>query len=559
MMQLVWLPMILGVVMGTNEDLVSELPTEFHADPSLLWRKVSELSSLPRVRTKGSRYRFSIHKEKTFNDTNVIPEDHQVSTFLQQGKPRLFFFLLQGTTNMLSFIVTPCGSEVFWTLVYRHQNDTGKLDQSAITNKYTEPPLKEYSGREPQTFAVSQPRQGLYQLQVRALHRDTHLSLYASLQPLSSIIPRQPKIRLQKRQRKRKLTVRWEQSELDPFNMHYCVVINTVRDYKSLCEARNGMKSDSIHSFHEKLENFSHEPLQQHVVTSCVRKKTSYTIDKLETGKKYYFNVFVINKKTNLSLPYGSNTLLFDNRTHALGLKDNKPVSVSLRHFDGKAIFRYKVTSKAKLGIPLEWQVLPCGGAVDAEIKLQRQTIIPRQQLSRYTRFKVDTPKLGQRYALHVLSSDTEESHHVSGVEVVASMQGAVLPLGLLPEEAQVIEYVGLRQCNSVTIGWQPVPQQEGAHYCIRVTETPPHSAATHFVPSQSNQCGLDARLKTSTDFYITQCLDRSPNEYNTVLTQKISNLKPGKQYNIQLTVKKPKGKTLSYDLLHVYTKSKCS
>lgn len=89
MLQLVWLSMLLGVVSGMNEDLVSKLPTVFPADAASVWRKASELAPLPRSRSKNSRYRFSIHKEKTFNDTNVIPEDHQVTTFLQQGKPRL--------------------------------------------------------------------------------------------------------------------------------------------------------------------------------------------------------------------------------------------------------------------------------------------------------------------------------------------------------------------------------------------------------------------------------------------------------------------------------------
>lgn len=103
---------------------------------------------------------------------------------------------------------------------------------------------------------------------------------------------------------------------------------------------------------------------------------------------------------------------------------------------------------------------------------------------------------------------------HAFLFKVVASMQGATQPLGLLPEEAHVIEYTGLRQCNSVTVGWQPVYQHEEAHYCIRATELPSHSTEAQLTPLRLNQCGLDARLKASTDFYITQCLDRSPNDY---------------------------------------------
>lgn len=90
MLQLVWLAVAVGVVTGINEDYESEFPSIFPNDESPLWKRVtSEMKTLPSIRTKGSRYRFNIHKEKTFNDTNVIPEDHQVTTYLQQGKPRL--------------------------------------------------------------------------------------------------------------------------------------------------------------------------------------------------------------------------------------------------------------------------------------------------------------------------------------------------------------------------------------------------------------------------------------------------------------------------------------
>lgn len=43
-----------------------------------------------------------------------------------------------------------------------------------------------------------------------------------------------------------------------------------------------------------------------------------------------------------------------------------------------------------------------------------------------------------------------------------------------------------------------------------------------------------------------------------SVLTQKIDKLKPGKFYNVQIMVRKPKGRMLSYELLQVRTKSTC-
>lgn len=98
-------------------------------------------------------------------------------------------------------------------------------------------------------------------------------------------------------------------------------------------------------------------------------------------------------------------------------------------------------------------------------------------------------------------------------------MQGGTLP-SLLPEDAHVTEYVGLRQCNSVTIGWYPVPQQESIHYCIRATELPFHPSMGQVIPKIPNQCGLDARIRGSTDFYVVQCIERSVSDFRLVYTR---------------------------------------
>ena len=72
--------------------------------------------------------------------------------------------------------------------------------------------------------------------------------------------------------------------------------------------------------------------------------KTSYTLSDLEHGKVYHFNLFAVNKRTNLSFPYGRTTLKYEPRTKPTGLRDGKISSVNLRKMDGRAIFKFKVT-----------------------------------------------------------------------------------------------------------------------------------------------------------------------------------------------------------------------
>ncbi|RZF38154.1 hypothetical protein LSTR_LSTR005515 [Laodelphax striatellus] len=522
------------------------------------------MSPPPSLRPRAATlYKFKTNKDETFHDSiPIINEDQQVNSYLHHGESKRYFFLLQRPSATLTIIITPCNTAIKWALRYRHENETGKL-----TGSNENAPIRESSGSQlvPQTISLLPALNGLYILQVTAPQQSSaQFTIFATLQE-SALLPlnshKQIKIRLQKRQLTKRLTVRWEQSPYDPYLMNYCVTISTRRFYNSLCEAIS--ESDQNTFYSREPQHDSHHYTSD-VRVACVKRKTSYTVSNMERGKFYYFNVFAINKKTNLTFPFGNASLLYDGRNKALGLRDNRPVTVSLRHLDGKAIFRYKVGKTAKPGSTLEWHVLPCGGSVEAEIRFQKKIIVPRQRIDGYGRLKVDDPEVGQRYSMYVMSRDPEELRRVSGVEVLATIHKTSLPL--LPVQSKIMEYVGLRQCDSVTVGWLPVPEPHEAHYCVRATQLGPAAGASSSADRtrmksyrRVNQCGLDVRLRSSTDFAVTLCLDNSPIDPLSVITQKITHLKPGHEYLIQVTVKKAHGKSLSYNLLQVQTKPRCS
>jgi len=95
----------------------------------------------------------------------------------------------------------------------------------------------------------------------------------------------------------------------------------------------------------------------------CVKKKTSYTLSDLEHGKVYHFNLFAVNKRTNLSFPYGRTTLKYEPRSKPTGLRDGKISSVNLRKMDGRATFKFKVTI-TKNGRSLHSNRAPILGAI---------------------------------------------------------------------------------------------------------------------------------------------------------------------------------------------------
>ena len=94
----------------------------------------------------------------------------------------------------------------------------------------------------------------------------------------------------------------------------------------------------------------------------CVGRKTSFTVSNLEHGKVYHFNLFAVNKRTNLSFPYGRTTLKYEPRSKPAGLKDGKVTSVNLKKMDGRATFKFKVINYDKDSDSIaDWGTLKAG------------------------------------------------------------------------------------------------------------------------------------------------------------------------------------------------------
>jgi len=62
--------------------------------------------------------------------------------------------------------------------------------------------------------------------------------------------------------------------------------------------------------------------------------------------------------------------------------------------------------------------VMSCGGAVDVELTLKGEVVVPRKLIYGYERFRVMNPAHGQRYVLRVTASNLEELRRISAVEV---------------------------------------------------------------------------------------------------------------------------------------------
>ncbi|XP_054269200.1 protein NDNF-like [Macrosteles quadrilineatus] len=431
-------------------------------------------------------------------------------------------------------------------------------------------------GRSQHVYSWASAPAGLYLLDLVAEGRDTQVTLYATKLPGVPAVLRirqTPRLRLQPRLHRNKVTLRWDQSVVDPQMMHYFVVVNSRQNFSSLCEAKQPVEGVNILYLSEKpssQENKVHKKdigVSNHfraigtvldkddVLITNVSAERSFTISSLQKGRDYYFNIFAMNKDTQLSFLYANAAFKYEMKLRPTGLKDNKPVTVNIRKMGGRALFRYKVRAgQAGAVSTLRWHVMPCGGSVVVEVRLRRQTVLPRLLVEGYKLLQVPNVLPGQRYTLIVFVPDARQMRQILGVEVLATTKPSLMPL--LPTEAMVHEYSEMRTCESITVAWMPVTTQS-VRYCVSASPVPVAESEAHFHP-RPNQCNLDYRLRTQLDFAVKHCQDFSANDHRNVLVQTISKLRPGKEYLIQVTVKKIKGKALSYDLLRARTKSIC-
>lgn len=525
------------------------------------------------------RYRFNISHDEIFSDNKVIPLEHQVSEFLYKGETKMFFLYKKRKEGPLSITVTPCTSTIVWTVRYRYRANSSS-DEAGDSED--EQHLGEFRGRELRTLSLASARPGLYVVRVSPLERESYVHLYASQQPGGPsplTIRHKPHIKLQRRQRRKGLTVRWEPSAVDPHLMHYCLVVNPRRHYSTLCEARGerygvtppqsgspgfnfprdivgahkaGLANKAARLNSSRLGRGSGAETHEDIVVGCVGRKTQYTLCHLQPGKVYHLNLFAVNRRTNLSFSYGSTTLKYEQRPRPVVLKDGKRAAVNLRSLDGRASFKFKVGKTP--GPQMQMYVMACGGSVDVRLRLDGQQMEPRRRVDGYGQLNVPTPSRGQRYTLQVSAPNREELRRVHTLEVLATVHADRFPLPQLPPSTRLHEYESLRSCSSVTLGW--VPASDGGdslRYCVAVRER----FKDDDVPAKPNQCSLK-RARARAPLF-SHCMDAPTQRSGNVTTYEVKGLEPSRAYILQLTVQRPGGRPLSYDLLPVQTKGQCT
>lgn len=164
----------------------------------------------------------------------------------------------------------------------------------------------------------------------------------------------------------------------------------------------------------------------------------------------------------------------------------------------------------------------------------------------------------------------------------MATARPMMFPMPDVPNDLSIQQYPKPDDCKSVTIGWLPAKSSTNLKYCVYLLKPTPSNTILDF-SAKPNQCELSYGNIRRRDIdnayprkircyiggekeYVKYCFGKNIlihlQRFNVfvlfrkVSIQKILKLKALTTYIVQVTVNKPRGRTLSYDLLKLDTNS---
>ncbi|CAH1964724.1 unnamed protein product [Acanthoscelides obtectus] len=468
------------------------------------------LIKLTECNRKNRRYK-ELRRPEPYDvfDSDYLPSDVQVATYLYKGITKRFYYQSTVSNSTLSVTISTCTGPVEW-LFETHERRLAVKNSDKHTRTHN---LKVSTGMSTSYFPAVK---GLYMLQLLAQEMDTYVHIYVSTEeggPKTIQSARLQKIKIIQRQRRKGVTLRWRPSLVDPQSTTYCAVVHDQKTYGSLCAAqadkfgilppvsRPVAASQTVISWQPSTQNHSTRTDDTFPIIGCVGRSTQYTTLNLKQGKNYYFQVFATDGQNNFTYPYGSASLIFDGRVKPIRLKNGISAYANLKKYDGKVVFRYKIPKNP--GKQLKVIIIPCGSVVYVEVLKKGSVIVAKRNVLNYEKITIDSPTESSRYYIKVFAVERAELDKSAGIEILAStkqLSKALLPP--MPHTTSLNEYKPLRTCDSVTIGWIPVPGRAVSHYCISAREGELEQVNSMACPAKNG------KIMKADDYVVKYCKD---------------------------------------------------
>ncbi|XP_012272388.1 protein NDNF [Orussus abietinus] len=522
----------------------------------------------PRHQTIGSPRPFGAEKPsrfEEFNRTGVLHPEYQTPATLHPGNVSQFYYLSPREGPPLTLLVSPCSGPISWTVSYVGPPEDGQQSEGAksqtrwpVKTLVPGSPLFTYEGVEAQNFTIPRARAGLYRFEMKSIpegdgnsksERSDTVLLYATTSSLDLSGPyedakgrRHHSLRFQQRRSRRRLTVSWSKSHVDPHLSDYCLAVTSGSQWHppTLCAAQNTLRVHPRPTRGGSSREHQHRGVPEGL--HCVRQ-TRLTLHGMKYNTTYNFTLYVVSMRNNVSSRAASEAHKF-RKTPAQTLRIGRYAIANLRRNDGYINFRYR----PKDNTSTIFHVLPCGGGI-VRAKLRGPGFLKEKEVVGHASLTAPAVSPGKRYMLRI-SATPQELVRVSVVKVLAAQEGSIV-YPEVPSKSPPREYRSLRKCHEVTVGVEPAG---AAKYCVLVRELR-GSMLSNGITTVPDQCGLHRRRRSEYTYEL--CEEKTSPPTDRALPFTVRKLQPGRAYVIQITAQ-VQGQFLSYPLLGVRTRKSC-
>ncbi|KAE8614065.1 hypothetical protein XENTR_v10007964 [Xenopus tropicalis] len=520
-----------------------------------------------------------LHANHMSNARSPLPIGQRVDGFLRMDKPSRFYFVANGSHDILTLRVTPCESPLFWTLSGVHNkraHGAGGVNKGHL-RPHNQPlhtrTLFSFQGNGEETFTTGVTSDSLYFLDIASLESDTSFQVFVwdhkNQGNLWPQLPNDSQLEITSAEEDR-IKLSWKPSLGDGKKINYCVFVNKQHNVKTLCATESNinkmfsnqlkenegkssksldpaMKTSKKNSNNLK-ENVMEQKINHDQLSSknfvgaqkvCVGHWTNATISKLKPKTLYYFDVFAVNSHTGTSLAYTGTFAETKNkhRSQLATLPNDEMVNIFLKS---------KVLRMMTVDLPAhgdKWLFIhSCLHKVHLQVTVNGKVIIS-QNIHRAHNFKISgKPKTSCIITL-------KSSKGGPGlVKILATTAHNHLPFPNLSSDIGFS--VHNSTCSSATVTW--TGSGHGTKYCIYARHLE-QNLDLKLIHKHQNSClSTNSRSKAERVF----CKHAGP---HSPRVEKIKDLKPGKTYLLDLYFIGLHNSTIKFPSRVVRTQGWCS
>lgn len=494
----------------------------------------------------------------SFENSHIIIKERERDVYLYKDIARNFTFTIAKNCSII-VAVTPCASEIYWTL---HMLTQARSDLSWIGQQHhslsRNQQLAQFTGASRQVVHTNVGR-GSYVITITSLQSDSHVKIFVSSNPEigDSIYPSVPvNGHVSVLTSRRKLILDWPSAAAQNRfrkSVEYCVAISRIKNFHSYCGALAYVHGDKKPVFvdwgfsNEKdkiqeLRNMA-KPIQRApkrlIFHQCVGNRTSFTFSKAAHGKTYYADVFIIDKATQLASAYTGAVvkIKYSKRSPKTKMKLGETKTINLKRKN-----TIEVTINTTLAL-LAFEVIPCAGRVPVEIYYNGKKHQTKTLVRRWRRFSIKKASPG-KYLLTFPGTTKKKTFVTVFVTTKVSKSKIVLP-----EKRKIRVSRKLTTCSNVTLTWMGSSVKQ--NYCLYQKKL-----KTNGQDSKRRRClspheRLDDKPVTCFTYAATDNIRQS-------VTYNVTGLQPNTLYRFDVYVKRGRSASVAYRNVRVKTLSQC-